>query len=697
MKRAAWCWVFVTLVSIWLVTLSVTASGVAGKPGTEGAMLPPKGVAQETIYNSRPGAPEVPPVCPPGVVADVPQLLAPDSSRILMQSGPTQSGGPQDPRESQAPGTEAVSAVVLWDQPSNAYTGIIDQYFPDFGAGVYSADDFIAAAPWRISKIFVSGVTTGSGYLNNAVSLNWAIYANAGGLPAGYPGAGATPLWSLSLPPTAPGVTLSGGNLEATLDIAAAGALPITLPAGTYWLEFYPSLNFSPFGQWFWYTSGTANGSIAQVVDPTNLLGAGWTSWVPWTNVTGGVHDAAFRLEGDICVGGSYGGIFTSGPLVTHPGGGSGGADASAVQTGLGMGTYGFGDQYAYGYRMADDFVVFGVGADINSIQFYAYQTGSTTTSTITGVFYQIWNGPPNNPASAVVFGDLTTNRLISSTWSNIYRVLDTALTGNTRPIMVNTVSCGASLAPGTYWLDWMTDGTLGSGPWAPPISILGTTTTGNALQWTGAWAAAIDTGSGTQQGMPFKLFWSECINCPTITLSPVPLPVPIQGVPYSQTITASGGTGPYTYAVTAGTLPTGLTLSAAGVLSGTMTAIAPASFTVTATDTSSSCTGSQAYSVSTYSAFFKDDMGRSLMCVNRLTGAYTYQILTAPGVGIYTGTCVVMNGGAKYVNQAGAPDRMNVTYDPVRRKASGYFITAAGACSALSDANTANNAGGCP
>jgi hypothetical protein len=42
-------------------------------------------------------------------------------------------------------------------------------------------------------------------------------------------------------------------------------------------------------------------------------------------------------------------------------------------------------------------------------------------------------------------------------------------------------------------------------------------------------------------------------------------------GVPYSQTLTAIGGTGPYTWQLTAGTLPAGLTLNAStGVLSGT-------------------------------------------------------------------------------------------------------------------------------
>ncbi len=92
-------------------------------------------------------------------------------------------------------------------------------------------------------------------------------------------------------------------------------------------------------------------------------------------------------------------------------------------------------------------------------------------------------------------------------------------------------------------------------------------------------------------------------VNAPTLTLAPATLPAAIVGTAYSQSITASGGTAPYAYAVTAGALPAGMVLSSAGTLSGTPTAGGTFNFTVTATDASTGSgpyTASAAYSITT-------------------------------------------------------------------------------------------------
>ena len=73
--------------------------------------------------------------------------------------------------------------------------------------------------------------------------------------------------------------------------------------------------------------------------------------------------------------------------------------------------------------------------------------------------------------------------------------------------------------------------------------------------------------------------------SCPTIVLSPSNLPTGSVTAEYSQLITASGGTGPYNFSVTGGALPTGLTLSSAGTLSGPPATTGEFAFTITATD----------------------------------------------------------------------------------------------------------------
>jgi hypothetical protein len=84
---------------------------------------------------------------------------------------------------------------------------------------------------------------------------------------------------------------------------------------------------------------------------------------------------------------------------------------------------------------------------------------------------------------------------------------------------------------------------------------------------------------------------------CPAIALAPATLPDGTVGAAYSQTIVGSGGTAPYTFAVTVGAIPVGLSLTPAGVLAGTPTAAGSPSFTIRGTD-ANGCFASVAYTI---------------------------------------------------------------------------------------------------
>jgi hypothetical protein len=69
--------------------------------------------------------------------------------------------------------------------------------------------------------------------------------------------------------------------------------------------------------------------------------------------------------------------------------------------------------------------------------------------------------------------------------------------------------------------------------------------------------------------------------------ITPASLPNATQGTAYNQTVSASGGTGPYTYSVSGGSLPAGLSLNpSTGVIAGIPTGSGSSSFTIQAPDT---------------------------------------------------------------------------------------------------------------
>lgn len=106
-------------------------------------------------------------------------------------------------------------------------------------------------------------------------------------------------------------------------------------------------------------------------------------------------------------------------------------------------------------------------------------------------------------------------------------------------------------------------------------------------------------TATDSTTGTPGAATQAYTLNvaAPVLTLTPETLPAGLFANAYQQQFSTSGGTAPYSYAVTTGALPGGLTLSASGALSGSPTAAGGFAFTVTATD-ALGFTGTRDYTV---------------------------------------------------------------------------------------------------
>lgn len=199
--------------------------------------------------------------------------------------------------------------------------------------------------------------------------------------------------------------------------------------------------------------------------------------------------------------------LYDNGPLVTHPGEGFDDADASAVQTALSMNTYGGTIGGTVLFRISDEVEISDEnGWIVDTLTMYAYLTSPGPETAITEASLRIWDGPPGVEGSNVVFGDNTTNRILSVEPTNIYRVLDTGLLGNSRHVQEIVLDAeGIHLPSGQYWVDF--GATAPQPVFAPPISILGETTTGDAVQYnptSDAWNPWVDSGTSAAQGLPF-------------------------------------------------------------------------------------------------------------------------------------------------------------------------------------------------
>lgn len=196
--------------------------------------------------------------------------------------------------------------------------------------------------------------------------------------------------------------------------------------------------------------------------------------------------------------------LYNQADMVTHPGQGLNGADASSTYGGQTL----LGSNCSYPtFYMADDFTLTSA-AHISTMDFYAYVTGSTSDSSVfTDAYVSIYSSQPIDSTDVPIWGSNANNVLVNSYWSGIYRVTSSTLTDAQRPIYRLVTSIDTTLPAGTYWVT-ISIKANSSTPWIVPRADLTQVSTGNGMQYNnGVWTAWQDGASLEQLGLPFTVY----------------------------------------------------------------------------------------------------------------------------------------------------------------------------------------------
>jgi hypothetical protein len=187
-------------------------------------------------------------------------------------------------------------------------------------------------------------------------------------------------------------------------------------------------------------------------------------------------------------------------------------------------------------------------------------------------------------------------------------RALSISVSAPNATLQITTASLPAGQVASSYSVTLQTSGGKSPVKWSV---VSGSLPTGLALASSGqiggtpAQASTVTfTVQATDSSSPAQKV-SKNLSL-AVTASSVPLQINLLSLPngmvsapYSGTLAAAGGTKPYTWSISSGTLPEGLTLASTGQISGTPTKAGTSSFTAQLDDSNSpSQTAQQAYTV---------------------------------------------------------------------------------------------------
>ena len=185
--------------------------------------------------------------------------------------------------------------------------------------------------------------------------------------------------------------------------------------------------------------------------------------------------------------------------------------------------------------------------------------------------------------------------------------------------------------------LTWtLVSGALPSGVTLTPGGVLlGTPTSSGTFTFT---VQAVDSGAPQKSGTSGTLSLTVSSAVTTLVFAPQTLPIALTGTSYTASLVASGGTAPYGFAVTSGSLPTGINLGPNGVFTGSTSAVGTFSFGVTVTDSSATPQSStQSFTIQVVASISVTTTSLP-NAITHLAGQpatpYSAQILTTGGAG---------------------------------------------------------------
>jgi Lamin Tail Domain/Carboxypeptidase regulatory-like domain/Putative Ig domain len=260
--------------------------------------------------------------------------------------------------------------------------------------------------------------------------------------------------------------------------------------------------------------------------------------------------------------------------------------------------------------------------------QFGSSATNFVALNNITlnpGQYYLILLGGPGTGGADITGFDQTTTNLTMSGTSGKVALVTSAFVQNTCGATATPCALSSTSPSAVGIVDSVSYGTANNAEGGTAVAILSTTT--SAVRASGG---CVDTDknnvdfTATPATVP-NFTGSALSPCNTLDITTAnSMPNGNLGVPYTNSFASTGGSGTYTYAVTTGTVPTGLTLNSNGTWSGTPTSAGLFTFSVQVTDTTAIApTNNNVFGIKSIE-FAPDN-------ANTTTEAFTLRINAAP------------------------------------------------------------------